>query len=123
MKIIRCKNRIIEELRPCPHCRGTEGNRCELCNGDGYLNKATAGRNRECGRKIGFLTDLQFDLLRVDPEGTIFRCPSCPPDQRWIRVSYNEKEKMFVYSTMDKPDMSKFATAKYDNIEIFEQVA
>jgi hypothetical protein len=44
-------------------------------------------KNGKCGHFFAILTDSQVAALKTDPEGgPIFRCSSCPPDQRWMRI-------------------------------------
>lgn len=123
MKIIRCKNVILEALKPCQRCKidGLKSD-CPDCRGSGYINDKTAGRRKECGRIIGFLTDLQFDMLKVDKEGTIFRCPACSSDQRWSKIYWDAESKQLVYTLIQNPDMSNFSNINYDKLDICEQV-
>jgi hypothetical protein len=54
------------------------------------------GKEVECNRILAVLTDLQVDILKVDPEGgPIFRCPKCHPDQRWIKITSVEGKTVF----------------------------
>lgn len=126
MKVIHCKNIEIEALKPCFDCSKLQEPRkdCPQCGGSGFVNSKTAGRSKECGRVIGFLSDLQYDLLKIDPEGAIFRCPKCPPEQRWIKVFYDKDSNGLVFKTLDKsPEFGQFENAKYENLEICEQVS
>ena len=78
------------------------------------------GKEVECGRWIAALTDMQVDMLKIDPEGgPVFRCPSCHPDQRWIKI-YSEDGKVVFESLNNHPDFKE--DLKCDEFIICKQV-
>jgi hypothetical protein len=83
-------------------------------------NRFTNAKNGICGRILGVLTDLEIDMLRIDKEGgPIFRCPQCPPEQRWSQVSM-DKEGHIKFTTLDEIKVPN--DLKFDDFEICEQV-
>ena len=94
LKVIRCKNLYLDE----------------------------SGRSVECGRIIAILTDLQIDILRIDEEKPVFRCPKCSAEDRWIEIGFNNEKKL-VFKIMDKhPEFSIADNLQYDEVEIIHQV-
>lgn len=94
MKVIRCKNRYLDESH----------------------------KQVECGRIIAVLTDLQVDILKVDEEKPVFRCPKCHPEDRWIQIGY-DKDKKLAFKIMDShPEFSKSDDLRYDEVEVIQQV-
>lgn len=84
---------------------------------NGILGK----KNGKCGRILGLLTDAQIDLLPLDPEGgPVFRCPQCPAEQRWVRISTNADKKL-MYETIDPPENIPEEPEYADKI-IYDQV-
>lgn len=54
------------------------------------------GKEVECGRWLCALTDMQVDMLKIDPEGgPVLRCPSCHSEQRWIKIYSKEGKVVF----------------------------
>lgn len=78
----------------------------------------------KCDRFLVMLTDIQVDMLRLDEEkGFIVRCPNCPPDQRWSRISVRKEDGAVVWETLRADDVGEFpAELKYDETLICEQV-
>ncbi|MBE3122195.1 MAG: hypothetical protein IMZ53_01365 [Thermoplasmata archaeon] len=94
MKVIRCKNKYLDE----------------------------SGRSVECGRMIAILTDLQVDILKVDTEKPIFRCPKCHAEDKWFEIGYNVEKKL-VFEVIDKhPEFSVKDNIEYDEINVCQQV-
>jgi hypothetical protein len=61
------------------------------------------GKDRECGRILAALTDFQVDLLVMDDERPLFRCPKCPPEQRWIEIYYNKDTDKIGLNVLSTP--------------------
>lgn len=79
---------------------------------------------KECGRILVILTDLQIQILQIDPEkGFITRCPKCPPEQRWHRITVDKDGKVIV-ETLNPEDLhGKFPEElHFDEKLICEQV-
>lgn len=77
------------------------------------------GQDRRCGRWLARLTDLQVDILKIDPEHEMFfRCPACKPEYRWKRVWWEDGLKM---ENCEKPDTDK--PMDFDDVEIAQEVA
>lgn len=94
MKIIRCKNRYLDE----------------------------SGKSVECGRIIAVLTDLQIDILKIDEEKPVFRCPKCHSEDRWIEIGFDNDKKL-VFKIMDQhPEFDPGDNLEYDEIEVIQQV-
>jgi len=75
---------------------------------------------KQCGRFLAELTDLQIDILRTDPDKRCtFRCPMCPPEQRWVEVHWDGDRLVFA-ATSQKPDFTKHA--KFDEFDVYEQI-
>lgn len=79
---------------------------------------------KKCGRFLGILTDLQIEILRIDEEkGFITRCPCCPPDQRWARISMRKEDGVIVWETLNPEDVAEFPPELiFDEKIICEQV-
>jgi len=78
------------------------------------------GQPKPCGQFLAELTDLQIDILRTDPDKhCTLRCRMCPPDQRWIRLSWDGNRLVFS-SSDQKPNFNK--QLRFDETDIFEQV-
>lgn len=85
-------------------------------------NRFKDKKNGKCGRILGVLTDLQVDMLSADDEkGPIFRCPQCPPDQRWSQVRKDKDGKLY-FEVIKEPDEILSKELKFDELIIFEQV-
>lgn len=84
-------------------------------------NRFKDKKNGKCGRILGVLTDMQVDMLSADDEsGPIFRCPQCPPEQKWSQVK-KDKSGRIIFEVIPEPDiLSK--ELKFDDAIIFEQV-
>ncbi len=83
-------------------------------------NRFKDKKNGKCGRILGILTDMQIDMLGADDEkGPIFRCPQCPPEQRWSQVVRNKDGKL-EFVTIDPPDVPE--EVKFQELTICEQV-
>lgn len=81
-------------------------------------NKHLGGR---CGRILGILTDMQVDMLPADEEdGPIFRCPQCPPEQKWSQVKKDKNGKI-TFEVVNLPEELP-PELKFDDTIIFEQV-
>lgn len=94
MKVIRCKNKYIDENE----------------------------RRVECGRIIAVLTDLQVDILKIDEEKPIFRCPKCSSEDRWFEIGMNDEKKLQI-SVLDKhPDFSPSDNLQYEDENVIQQV-
>lgn len=80
---------------------------------------------QKCGRILAILTDLQIQILQVDPEkGFITRCPKCPPEQRWQRISVVKDGKIIVETLSPEDVQGKFPEElQFDEKLICEQVA
>lgn len=74
----------------------------------------------ECHRLLGFMTDLELDMLKLDPEKyKIFRCPNCKGESKWVAVYYENNE--LVFGNIDKPD--RYPEPDYDRLDISSQIA
>lgn len=82
----------------------------------------------KCGRVLAILTDLQVQMLQIDPEvikgeGAIFRCPKCPPDQRWSKITVDKDGKVIVEALSNDDMQGKFPEElHFDEKLICEQV-
>lgn len=87
-----------------------------LCENEAIIN----GEKRRCGRWLAQLTQLQIDIMKVDPEAKFYlRCPACKPDVRFKEIScVNGK---MIFSICKCPVDSEIL--KYDTLEIAEEVA
>jgi hypothetical protein len=82
-----------------------------------YLD--AGGAEVQCNRILAVLTDLQVDMLKIDTEKPIFRCPSCAADQRWTSIYWNGKD--FVFETISNhPDIKE--EMEYGTLEVCKQV-
>jgi len=80
MRIIKCQNIILEK------------------------HDNSERRQKQCNRLLGILTDAQIEALKTGPESScVFRCPQCPPDERWVSVSYINNKIVFV--VVNKPEV------------------
>jgi hypothetical protein len=72
------------------------------------VNKDKSGvEPRRCGRILAVLTDLQIDILRLDPEvRCIFRCPACHSSVRWSEVGYKDG-KLTISPVENMPDLGE----------------
>ena len=83
-------------------------------------NKFKGKKNGKCGRILAILTDANIDMLPIDDEGgPIFRCPQCPPEQRWSRISKGSDGKV-KFEVIDQPEVPE--EVKFDDLIIFDQV-
>ena len=66
------------------------------------------------------LTDLQLDMLKVDPEGgPIFRCSGCGKDERWMKVV--DRGNGLEFEAVEKPE--KFPPEpNYAGEEVYVQI-
>ena len=94
MKVIRCKNV--------------------------YRNEA--GQPVECGRILAALTDLQIDILRIDEERPVFRCPKCHPEDRWTEISKDKEGKLHIRVLDKHPEFKPADNLQYEELEICTQV-
>lgn len=80
---------------------------------------------QKCGRVLAILTDLQIEILQVDPEkGSIFRCPKCHPEQRWSQISVSKDGKNTIVSLGNNDMQGKFPDeVQFVTKLICEQVA
>jgi hypothetical protein len=82
--------------------------------------------NREsfkCGRILAVLTDLQLDLIRIDEEKPVFRCPECRPEARWQEVGFNKDTNKFYCRVLpDEPKFKREDTVEFDELETVIQV-
>lgn len=81
---------------------------------------------QKCGRILAILTDLQVQILQIDEKekGAIFRCPKCPPDQRWQKISVDKSGKVIVETLSPEDVQGKFPEElQFDEKLICEQVA
>ncbi len=80
---------------------------------------------QKCGRILAILTDLQIQILQVDPEkGFITRCPKCPSEQRWQRISVDKDGRIIVETLSPEDVQGKFPEElQFDEKLICEQVA
>lgn len=85
-------------------------------------NRYKGMKNGRCGHIEVILTDLQIDMLKVDPEkGPIVRCPACPPEQRWAQISMDKDGKL-IYTVLEKPPENLPEELEYDEEIVCEQV-
>lgn len=85
-------------------------------------NRFKDRKNERCGRVVGMLTDLQIDMLPLDPEiGPIYRCPQCPQEQKWFRI-YKTKEGKVGFKVLDRIPDDFPPEPEYEEEEICEQV-
>jgi hypothetical protein len=79
---------------------------------------------QKCGRILGILTDLQVEILQVDPEkGSILRCPKCHPEQRWSQISVTKDGKNSIETLSNHDTQGKFPEElQFDEKIICEQV-
>lgn len=85
-------------------------------------NRFKDKKNGRCGRILGVMTDLQVSMLPIDEEGgPIFRCPQCPPDQKWSQVKKDKNGKL-IFEVIKEPEMLS-NELKFDDAIIFEQVS
>jgi len=94
MKTIKCENTILDESH----------------------------RPRKCGRILAVLTDMQVEILRAeDSESPVFRCPKCPPEQRWSTIKFDKATNGFLFKVLDEhPEFHE--EMKFSELEICEQV-
>ena len=84
-------------------------------------NRFKDRKNGKCGRILGVLTDLQIDMLMVDEEkGPIFRCPQCPPGQKWSQITKDKDGKLTFHVLEDIGNMPEEVV--FDKLVICEQV-
>lgn len=78
-------------------------------------------KNGRCGRILAILTDAMIELLRIDPEkGPLFRCPQCPSEQRWSKITVDKDGKLH-FETVDPPENIP-AEPEYEDVTIYQQV-
>jgi hypothetical protein len=79
------------------------------------------GKKRQCNRWLGQLSDLQIDILKLDPEGkSQFRCPACKPEVRWKEIRFENGELIFS-SSDKKPEHG--ITLNFDKTDVTEVCA
>ncbi len=84
-------------------------------------NKTLQGKNGICGRILAIVSDAMIDLLRLDTDGgLIHRCPQCPPEQRWSRITSDSKGNL-KFEVLE-PLENIPPEAKFSETEIFTQV-
>lgn len=84
-------------------------------------NKTLQGKNGICGRILAIVSDAMMDLLRLDTDGgLVHRCPQCPPEQRWSRITSDSKGNL-KFETIDQPTEMP-PEAEFKELEIFTQV-
>lgn len=81
------------------------------------------GKSVECRRFLASLTDTQVEILRNDPEEkSIFRCPKCHHDDRWVKIHYQDGKLTF--SVCDEGERPNFdERPAYVETNVMEQVA
>lgn len=85
-------------------------------------NRIKGRGNGRCGRVLHIMTDLEIDILTVDPEGgPVFRCPECPPDQKWCTI-YKTKDGKLGYKVLEGPPKNFPPEPEYQEEEISEEV-
>lgn len=63
-----------------------------LCENEIYVG----GEKRKCGRWLASLTDLQIDIMKVDPEAVFYlRCPACKSNCRWVTIKHSDGGLIF----------------------------
>jgi len=81
----------------------------------------SSGITAECGRFLACLSDQQVEAM-APSEKSIFRCPRCRPEDRWVKVERRESGLVFaVCSPEERPDFKD--QPQYDDVEVVEQVA
>lgn len=86
------------------------------------LYKDENGKQIECGRMLAILTDLQVDILKIDTEKPVFRCPKCHPEDRWLEIGYDESGKL-IFKVLEKhPEFKPEDNLQYEELEIITQV-
>jgi len=82
------------------------------------------GRRVLCNRFLGELTELQIDILKIQPnQRCVFRCPLCPSEIRWVEVRWEgtPTQGKLVFATTDqKPNFND--NLEFDQVNVFEQV-
>jgi len=79
------------------------------------------GKKTKCHRWLGQLSDLQIDILKIDPEAkAVFRCPQCHSEQRFVEIKYSNNELVFE-ATNHKPNNAE--ELKFDTVNIYEEVS
>ena len=74
----------------------------------------------ECRRYLGSVPESVVEALKANPGQAIkFRCPTCPPSQRFIKVYYDNDNQLIWESTSLTPDGAEL---QYDNMIISDQV-
>jgi len=74
----------------------------------------------ECRRYLGSVPECVVESLKANPGQAIkLRCPTCPPSQRFIKVFYDNANKLTWESTSETPSGNEL---QYDNMVISDQV-
>lgn len=61
-------------------------------------------------------------MLPIDEEGgPIFRCPQCPPEQKWSKIKAGKDGKL-VFEVIPEPETLS-DELKFDDAIIFEQAS
>jgi hypothetical protein len=87
------------------------------------IYKDETGSSHKCGRILAVLTDLQVDLIKIDEEKPIFRCPECRPEARWQEVGFDKETKTFICSIVpEKPELKTEDNLEFEELETCIQV-
>lgn len=82
--------------------------------------ESSTGRQVPCGRILAILTDQQISVLKTDPEKkSIFRCPKCPPQDRWVSIKFNGDK--LIFSVEDGSPRGLDKSLQFDDYERTEQ--
>ena len=76
------------------------------------------GKKKKCNRFLAALTDLQIDILRVDEETPVFRCPRCSRETRWSTIYFDKEKGGLSMSSLDiQPEFEKKSDMQYVEVK------
>jgi hypothetical protein len=83
-------------------------------------DKIKGHKVEKCGRFLGSVSMCMMAALKENPEARlILRCPSCPPDIRWIAIYY---QNGYVWRSLPKKEYESIEM-EYDRIYPINQIA